>query len=450
MATLASLLAALQAADKEAQRVNPYATMANTFDLLGPTIVKASPGRSTSDVIKAGLLSGALSGLGSHFSEGYQTRQRESALDTLLKGIQGADVERPRGMAPSVFRTVQDFTGTYNLADQLADADYEREAQRQTDLIMNRAIASQPHRADQIRAAFGKGAVVEEEPIVREPRTPTSGPRSYEDRLLDMTEKIMDRGNVTPNEAMTRAAQALAPDRRQMDRSLKLVDDIRTQADEMSSLAEQSRLAVEGAGQTGGGPLVSLPRDALSWMYSWINPEEATQRSKTATLEGLGADIIKASRPPGVGAMSDAEMKKYLAAGVSDINRPETNFLIIEKLENVAQAQHDYADFREWYIDSYGTDRGAHPLWKRYKQDHPLLIRDKGGELQYDRDRKSWRDWMLDGPPDTKTTTEPTAQPTADQARLEQTSVRAEPQPTDYNSPEAYINAYRAWESGNR
>jgi hypothetical protein len=197
---------------------------------------------------------------------------------------------------------------------------------------------------------------------------------------------------LTPNGALEYADKNLAAATAMSKEAVKKIESSRRRADKLKELASVAEAGVQGAGET-GGTAWGL-RDFISKAYAQVDPEERQQRASQALLESIEPDIIAASRPVGVGAMSDREMKSYLSAGPSSAKAPDENRKLIEKMKNVAAIEQEYGDFLEAYIEDKGDAIGADKAWQSYKEAHPLIVQDGSGEFVFNSNRQPWTDFF--------------------------------------------------------
>ena len=103
---LSQIFATLQQADKQAQTTNPYSGFANIGDQLGGLIVKSAPNSGFGETMGAGLIAGLLGGGAQYLSNDYQAEQNQMAQNALFDIWGGKNVERPDGMSPNVWSSI--------------------------------------------------------------------------------------------------------------------------------------------------------------------------------------------------------------------------------------------------------------------------------------------------------------------------------------------------------
>lgn len=420
---LAQYLAMQQGAKQAIAAENPYREPSGIFLDLGGQAAKASgygTGERVANSLVSGLLGGILGGLGNN----YQGRAEDAYMSTVANAARGNLIEQPSELSDSIFSQARNQGSMFNLMKNLraeeAKTSLENEIEKAKALegvkagtareqAFFDAFLKNPKQAMRAAEQFGavQQAMKEGRPIAATPEDSTtvskpgaSKPKSYIEKLQELSMKFQEENGATPNAAFDAAAQALAPDRNEMTAAQKRVDSLREKASALELVADTAEAGVKGAGKTGGfgGGI----RDAASSIWALFSSDEANQRASQALLDSVSPDIIKASRDAGVGAMAESEMKQYLGAGPNSAKTPKTNELLIEKTRNVAKISREYADFIDTYRNEQGTLQGADALWQEYKKANPLFIEQKG-ELVYNSNRPSWREFLG------ATATEPTA-----------------------------------------
>lgn len=126
MADLSDLISllALGEAKKSIAAEDPYLEFQAIPDALSQTII-GHPTASNTEKIIGGLITGALSGIGSGLSADYQDRAINAYEDVLAQGISGEvdmpELERPSVLTPSLFRDAKDQAAKYTIFQALKD-----------------------------------------------------------------------------------------------------------------------------------------------------------------------------------------------------------------------------------------------------------------------------------------------------------------------------------------
>lgn len=396
-----TLLQALTAADQQAEKNSPFRGVSDFSDAFSQKLITDSArgpdkgGLSTGEGIIAGLISGLISGGSRNLTEGYRTKQSDMAADYLQRSVfGGGPAERPSGMSPSVFAPVNAASKLFGAQDAYVDREKAADLKNQLTLSAFEAVGKNPALADKILAGYGKlaGAPTEipNEPMVEPPAQPGLFPgsgKSVDQEFNELVPKYVNEYGLTPNAAADIAISATAAKRKANTDAMKQISEARTQAESMLKLADTAERGVSGAGNTGGffGPV----RDLASRAWATVDSDEATQRSYQGLLDSVAPDVIRSSRTAGVGAMSDPEMRAYLAAGPTSSKTPQENRILIDKLRATGSLQRDYADFLEAFVEERGNTVGAAQLWNAYTAQNPLF------DSEYNtRERTPWRDWV--------------------------------------------------------
>ena len=395
-------------ANKQIAAEDPYAGLGGLGDAMIQVVAK-DQGHSLKEKLIAGLATGLFGGIFKGMSDSYQGRARDAYQDVLLNTIQGNEIERPDVLSNSIFRNAKDQGSIFNISQALQQKQAEQELQskilletklqdiRDRNEIQKAAVTEfikNPRTAGPALKQLGIDLAGTPESIVETGTTAdvpiAAKPPSLLDKIQETTLSLMDAG--VPGGAAAETAKTIhSADTNEMRAAQKRVDDLREQANAMTTLADTAEAGVSGAGNTGG--LLNGPREAASWIWSMFSGDEQKQRDSQAILDSVAPDVIKASRAPGSGAMSDPEMRAYLSAGPSSSNTPSENAVLIDKLRNMAGVQKDYADFLDWYRNTNQTLQGAQGVWDAYKQANPMFSRN-GKEMTFNKDRQSWRDFI--------------------------------------------------------
>lgn len=393
MSDLLSLLALDQATRNQIEARNPYRAPASIFDQLGATAIQAGPDYSAGERIGAALISGLIGGTLTGFGDDYQGRAENQYLGALLGG-QERDL-----IGPSLFNTANERRSLFQDNDALQQRAIRQElenkisldnAQTKNDLIAKVAETD----PDLARELVGLPAR-ELEPMATSPEEGMATKlKPISERIKETATDLIRTGQATPAQAYETARVIHRADTMALQSAQKKADSVRAAASKLLEVAGTASAAVDAAGQTGGffAPLRSL----ASYAYQVVSSEERQQRASDKLLDSIKPDIIKASREAGTGAMSDDEMRTYLAAGPNTGNTPEENRLLIEKYQNVGQLGLEYADYLDWYRESYGTLSGAESLWNQYKAENPILLRGEGSKVQWNGNRRPWGDFVIE------------------------------------------------------
>lgn len=405
-----ALFAALTAAQQGVDESDPFKPMADTADQLGQLVIKESgqSGANLKDSILSGLVTGLVGGFSENLGNSYKAKQNALSQDVLANAIAGRGFERPNGMSPSVFSTLDNAGSLFSAQRSLdlQDKNIAAKDDQQKVLLNALAQANTPQAQQRIietakaldvvpknfDIGLGAAAPAPTSPMVKS-LFPGAG-KSMGEKFKDIQLDQLNMG-INPSAATEAASKMTEAERLALKGSVDTVAEARSKANSLNDLASTAEAGMAGAGETGG--LMAGPRNLWSKIQATFgDPEDIQIQASRTLLDSVKPDIIKATRTAGVGAMSDAEMKSYLASGPSTLNTPEGNALLIDKLRNVASLQKEYADFLETYRADQGTTQGAERYWAQYKAANPLFIQ-QGAELVANKNRPSWQDFFMGG-----------------------------------------------------
>lgn len=434
---LSQIFAVLQNADKQAQTTNPYSGFANIGNQLGQSVIQAAPNNDIGEVLGAGLITGLLGGGAQYFANDYQADQNAMAQDALFNIWGGGQQEKPEGMSPNVWSSIDNAGKLFGAQRKLDIMDDTRKSdlQLRNTFMQSLATAKTPYEREQAVATgkalgilpqgFQMGETQPQpmaQPTETRPEIFPGGPKSINSEF-DAIFKGFQQQGATPNAAVDAATTLTAAKRKALTGSVDKVAEARAAADKLEAIAQTARAGMEGAGNTGGfaWPIKNLASSA----YALINSEEGQQRASQKLLDSVRPELFSAVRTKGIGAMSDAEMREYLGAGPASSNTPQENALLAQKIEQTAQLQRSYADFLDAYREEKGTVQGAEQLWSQYKQANPMFVRDPETKaMVFNTERPSWQDFFLGG------AAQPTTrQPAIGQSNIQQGGVAQPPQP---------------------
>lgn len=389
------LIQALLAASQKDISNNPYLAASRSIGSFDPSGYDMSAGQS--------LLLGALRGLGGGFTQGLGEsqvkKQFTNRADNVMKGLKSGKIMEALQSDPELasYAPMYEIDQQNQKADRLQELnkalvgrgimldesgkptrffDPVEEKAREAGLVKSAELAA-------ARNALGGGSEVADEISLPGMFGQYSTTKSKRQSLI---KEGISMG-LTPNAAQEYADKNLATSTAMNKEAVKKIEAARSRASKLKELAAVADAGIQGAGQT-GGPLWGL-HDALSSAYSLISPEETQQRRAQAILESIEPEIIAASRPAGVGAMSDREMKSYLGAGPSSTKLPAENKALTEKMNNVAALEQEYGDFLEAYLEDKGDPIGADKAWAEYKAANPILL---NGE--WNTNRMPWQEYF--------------------------------------------------------
>lgn len=380
---------------------SPYDDFANIGTQVAQTAAKIAPQATSSRDRREALIATALGGLTSGFFGGldtnYRNRQESLYQDILTDALRTGELgEKPEGLDEALFGKADRMTKLFALVNEIKDRDTKQAAEAALEAKIVDAYLDNPReaaRAEAMLKARNSAEIQEIATPVEELETniASSGSRApLADRIKSTALDLIESGEATPSQAYQTARDIHKADSKLLSETKTRADALYQGADELENLALQGQKTIDRAGQTGGTFAPGGIGDKLSYLWSFLSPDERAQRAAQGEMQGMTSDIIKGARPPGAGAMSDPEMMAYLKSGISAQNEPDQNRAIVAKLQNVAALNREKAGYLDWYAENYGTTDGMNELWNEYKRQEPLIVEDDKGELVWNTERRPW------------------------------------------------------------
>ena len=380
----------------------PYAGLANQIQ----QVTNQANQFSTKDRLIATALTGLLGGVAQGYSDDYQTRAKGAFQNQILGNIYGKPVSADNEsiLGSKLFKVADENSALFNVAraedDRLFDQSIDKAAIGE--------IVKNPYQKQQILESLppdvakrlGYVQKAETAPVVGEqPKENVSpivnplstGQQGTSDKLKAYYSDFLRQG-MPPVQAASAAKEQVSAEIKSNARGFDEAKAARENGQLLLQLANTAEAGMSQAGRT-GSELASTYEKVVSNLSPILpgSQEEAKkQAAGDALISSIAPDLLKASRPAGVGAMSDPEMRVYLGTGPSTDKTPEQNAILVERMKNIANLNLDYADFLEAYKDANaGSVVGASKKWADYTRAFPLF---KGGEL--DTSRPSWQEYF--------------------------------------------------------
>jgi hypothetical protein len=359
-----------------------------------------NPYMSTGKALGVTLGTGLASALMGHLAK-LDAAQQNAEIQPLLVKALGAS--KPEDLATIMASKHADKLSGIALNAYTTNAENARkEAQNKAELqnnILEKIAVDKNTPAAQKAAIYAQlgvklpevAATPESKPIaIQEPQQGKFGEyKPYTTKRDEIIKEGIDLG-LTPNKASEEADKRLTQETAANKSINKKIEDSRAESNKMQALAATAEEGIAGAGETGGPAPLAKIRDILSNVYQYAPTEggaiEKEQRAKTALLDSIKPQIVKANRSPG--AVTDYENKMILGAGPSSDKTPAENRSLLNRMENAAKLESDYADFLEEFRQDKGDAIGADKLWNEYKKDVVF----KGGK--FNSDRISWEEYI--------------------------------------------------------
>lgn len=233
-------------------------------------------------------------------------------------------------------------------------------------------------------AVFDASAISNDMPML------SNGRASTAERIKQLTNYFLSDGNSTPAQAAISARQQVEAEMKSNVKSFDEAKQAREYGQRLLDLASTARAGMEQAGQTGRFNSVANLYENITGALG--SEEGKKQSTGDAILDSIAPEIIKMSRSPG--AVSDFESKMYLGAGPGTRQTPETNAIMVKKLEDLGRLNLEYGDFLDAYRDqNSGSTVGAAKKWKEYETAFPIFKRN-AQNIELNSDRPSWQEFF--------------------------------------------------------
>lgn len=196
-----------------------------------------------------------------------------------------------------------------------------------------------------------------------------------------------------PIQAASAAKEQVQGEIKANSKSFDEAKTAREAAQKLMSMAQTAEAGMSRAGQT-GSELASMYEKTVATLAPILPGSQAEaieQSTGDALLSSIKPEAFTAARPPGIGAMSDPEMRVYLGTAPGIDKTPEQNAALVTKIKKVANLYADYADFMDAYREANsGSTIGADKKWMEYRRNVPLFT--KEGDI--DEARPSWQEYF--------------------------------------------------------
>lgn len=197
---------------------------------------------------------------------------------------------------------------------------------------------------------------------------------------LRLRNKFMAAGD-TPAQAGISARDMLSQKKEALGRQYKRVEDAQTKAVEMQQLADESQMALDKVGYTGiGGGAAQVASKALG-LIPILGEGQHEKATAGDLFETLAAKMVATVGRAFKGPMSDRDVKLMLAQGIQLGNNPETNQIIVDKMNYIANLQRAYVDFMNEMQDQGRSARDAEREWDKFKAANPYAVKGADGQL---------------------------------------------------------------------
>lgn len=251
---LDAILATLLGVQKDAEAESPWLPITDATDLIGKTLIQSSPHFSLQENILAGLLTGAVGGLGKNLTKSYADEQSALASDYMLGG--GSVFEKPEGLSESIFQKAKNARSIFEVQDLLNRREAEAASKAAFEQDINKAFLDNPE-----KATYGVQALAASRGLTNADGTPIALPSN----------------ELTPYRKLTGGDETAA--RALFERDVQSPERLQTMADKFNSLDEVKLFKVA---DTGYKALMEALKDT-----SGQSDVEITRRAIQAIEPGL-------------------------------------------------------------------------------------------------------------------------------------------------------------------
>ena len=141
----------LLGAEQDAKANSPFAPISGAADLVGKTLIQASPNFSIGENILAGLLTGAVGGGADYFTQNYANDQ-VGLLQSVFAKPMDAAVEQPEGLNDSIWNKAEAARSIFARDEEHTQREDERRAKLQVDSAVEQAQRLIPVRREAMAA----------------------------------------------------------------------------------------------------------------------------------------------------------------------------------------------------------------------------------------------------------------------------------------------------------
>lgn len=138
----------------------------------------------------------------------------------------------------------------------------------------------------------------------------------------------------------------------------------------------------QGTGGLYGFPLIGPA-------MSYFDPE-------LKELDAIQAETARQKRQPGEGATSDFDAKQFMVQTYGRDKPLETNRNLIRAQRIADDMTLQNREFKEWYVDRFGSTNGAQEAWRAYAEANTIFDprSEATGEPVLNPHRQNWREYF--------------------------------------------------------
>lgn len=358
------ILAALNAGKKGAQDSDPYLPLVGASDTVGKALLQAAPSHGIGEDLLGGLVTGLTGGLFSNLSQGYEANQADLSHQALANALSGKVFEKPDGMSPSVFSSMQGISDAMKL--KMA-ADRTDEQNKLSDAI-----------------TLKETPTASEATLARMSGTGGMDPQFQQDLIAAGGDVVRARQMAQERD------KTKASDKANTDKELgPKLEALNVAKNTLAQMAE----AIAGAGNTGplAGASTGLMRLETAFGLPGVDTEKVNKElGARANLDKLSADylgIMKGVLPPG--RVYQNEIQNLLGHGSSSAHTPAENSAILQGLQQTQAVADKHIQFLKTATSLGHSLTDAQSLLSDLDNTIPLAIPSPTGGLTINPDRAS-------------------------------------------------------------
>lgn len=342
----------------------------NLYSQLGSSFMKQdlpqgrSLGESLTASIVKGLLSGGLIGYGNFKNQEYG----RSAADVLSNTMSGRESTNFADLSDS------DFAELESSASLFRDSK-EREIRDERDMQAAKTEGQLEGQAKGLESFYSKNKSEKSD------FEDTGGRETLDQKRKHYVAEARSLG-VTPGDWNEYANSAIKNEKDEAARALK---DLEERGKKLGSLEDTIRTSEEGIRKSGGntGPDVisrlSRGKDYFLSAIPGIGDAADERLAGYSLLDQVAQKGVGLNKIPGLGGMSDFESKAIFSAFMGKDKTPSQNIALLSELKKAYEVEQEHLQFKENWINQFGSAQGADTAWRGYKKVSPIIIPTEDG-----------------------------------------------------------------------
>lgn len=370
---------------------NDYAKN-NIYSQLGSGVLGAdvnirggSPWTNLATNFVKGLIGGGLNEYG-----GLQNRQYNAGINSVLQDtLAGSPIRAVDGVSEG---ELGDITNSVSLFKRSQQEDLKNAGL--AEFFRNKGALDAQLEAEK---EFRKSTLGDAGPISENIDSTIGSPgrQTLEDKRRAAVFEGRSMG-ITKGDLNEYANSKLKLESKDTERALKDLAAKREMSRQLDEISAEADMAIKKAGNTGGlGAGVKRFGDSVLSIIPGLGDAADQRMAGDTLLDSLAQKGIALNRVAGSGALSDFESRALFDAFLSKNKTPEQNAAILDKIVRTKTVNDEYLNFKENWINTFGSDQGSDVAWQGYKKVAPILVPNQQGELQFNPMRRPWQEFDL-------------------------------------------------------